>query len=110
MKMKHTQNPLTNKNPDDKMKMKKKILSIDAQGRVKSIDMPLNLEHKKGNSWKSLEYSGIGYVLVVPLILGVVAGLGLDRLFGTRFFVIVGIIFGTVSSFYNLWKIVKDNG
>lgn len=79
---------------------------IDEEGRISSIEKAVT--GKKKNMWEGLEYTSIGYYLVVPLVASIAIGLALDKVFGKRFFIIVGIIFGTISCFYNLWKFVKD--
>ena len=57
----------------------------------------------------SPHYFSLGFYLMTPLLLGVAVGYFLDRRFGTKpGFVVAGIIFGTISSFYNLWKIIKE--
>ncbi len=46
---------------------------------------------------------GLGYSLVIPILLGVFFGLGLDRWLGTKpIFTILGIILGVISSFYTI--------
>lgn len=52
----------------------------------------------------------VGYYVITPLLGGVFLGLLLDRYFGTRgVFVIIMILLGTISSFYNLYKLVKES-
>lgn len=52
----------------------------------------------------------IGYYLITPLLLGVFFGLLIDNFLKTKpFFTIILIIFGVVASFYNLWKVAKEN-
>ncbi|KKQ37434.1 MAG: hypothetical protein US54_C0035G0016 [Candidatus Roizmanbacteria bacterium GW2011_GWA2_37_7] len=54
------------------------------------------------------EYFNLGIYLIVPLILAVVIGIYLDNKFGTRGkFTLYGIGFGTISIFYNLYKLYK---
>lgn len=51
----------------------------------------------------------IGYYLLTPLLVGVFLGLALDKVFQTRgVFVVILILLGTVSSFYNLYKLTKE--
>ncbi|OGK17678.1 hypothetical protein A3D80_04505 [Candidatus Roizmanbacteria bacterium RIFCSPHIGHO2_02_FULL_40_13b] len=51
----------------------------------------------------------IGYYLLTPLLVGVFLGLFLDNTFKTKgVFVIILIILGTVSTFYNLYKLTKE--
>lgn len=56
------------------------------------------------------KYSSIGYYLVTPILLGVFIGFGLDTFFTTKpFFIVSGIVFGSISTFYNLYKLIKEN-
>ena len=69
---------------------------------------------KKANNRKSIlsrsKYLNLGWSLVAPLILGVVLGIYLDRLFSTKIvFILGGIMLGFVVSIYNLWKLTKNN-
>lgn len=54
------------------------------------------------------EYLNLGLYLVVPLLLSVIIGIYLDHKFGTKsIFTLIGISFGTISIFYNLYKLYK---
>jgi|GEM_PF-6656861 len=54
------------------------------------------------------EYFNLGMYLVIPLILAVVVGIYLDNKFSTSGkFTLFGIGFGTISIFYNLYKLYK---
>ena len=54
------------------------------------------------------EYLNLGLYLVVPLMLSVIIGIYLDRTFDTSgTFTLIGIGFGTISIFYNLYKLYK---
>lgn len=56
------------------------------------------------------KYSSMGYYLITPLLLGVFIGFGLDTFFTTKpFFIVSGIVFGSISTFYNLFKLIKEN-
>lgn len=55
-------------------------------------------------------YLNVGFYLVTPLILGVFLGLYIDTKFHTKpVFTLIGVFLGVVSTFYNLWKILKNN-
>lgn len=54
------------------------------------------------------KYFSIGYYLLTPLLVGVFLGLYIDKKFGFRYFVLVGIVFGLVSTFYNLYRLTKN--
>lgn len=54
------------------------------------------------------EYFNLGIYLMVPLILAVIFGIFLDNKFGTGGkFTLYGIAFGTMSIFYNLYRLYK---
>ena len=69
------------------------------------------------NIWKNKEDKefwlnpllyNVGIYLMTPILLGVFIGYSLDKFFKTKpIFVVFFIILGTISSFYNFWKIVK---
>lgn len=57
----------------------------------------------------SPEFYNSGFYLITPLLLGVFIGFWLDRHFNTKpVFIIAGIVLGTISVFYNLWKLTKE--
>lgn len=52
----------------------------------------------------------IGYYLLTPLLVGVFLGILLDRYFKTQgVFILIFIILGSISSFYNLYKVAKES-
>lgn len=54
-------------------------------------------------------YFNVGLYLIVPLLLGVFLGYYLDKRFHSKpIFTLVGILLGTISTFYNLWKLLKE--
>ncbi len=58
---------------------------------------------------KGLIHLNIGFYLIVPILLGVFVGYRLDLWFDTKpFFVLLFIVLGLISSFYNLWKLVRE--
>ena len=55
----------------------------------------------------ALRVTGLGWYVAVCIILGVVGGLGLDRLLGTTpLFILLGTIMGSVIAFWGLLKMV----
>lgn len=84
-----------------------------------------NLEIKKGSSLKAqiinkknskfynlilAKNLNLGYYLITPMIFGVFLGLFLDRLLKTgRTFFIILFSIGIIGTFYNLYKIYKDD-
>jgi len=65
-------------------------------------------KRKQGESWLNPILYNVGIYLMTPILLGVLVGYSLDGWLKTRpFFTIFFIILGTLSSFYNFWKIAK---
>lgn len=87
---------------------KRKALATDPSGRLKPTEIEMKKRRKRNDTWTSLEYMNVGYFLIVPLLLGIGAGLVLDKVMKSTVFIVPGIVLGTVGSFYNLWKLVKD--
>ena len=55
----------------------------------------------------ALRFIGLGWYVAACIVVGVVAGLGLDHLAGTRpLFTLLGILLGTFAAFYGLYKLV----
>ena len=55
----------------------------------------------------ALRFIGLGWYVAACIVIGVVAGLGLDHLVGTRpLFTLLGILLGTFAAFYGLYKLV----
>lgn len=51
----------------------------------------------------------LGFYLITPLLFGTVFGILADRVLSTKpTGILVGIIFGTVATFYNLFTITKQ--
>lgn len=87
---------------------KKKALATDPSGRLKPTEIEIKKRQRRENSWTSIEYMNVGYFLIVPILLGIGTGLVLDKILKSKVFIVPGIILGTIASFYNLWKLVKD--
>lgn len=67
------------------------------------------VKEKKQRNLPLVNYQDIGYYIIAPLIAGVFLGLSLDKLFKTEsvfFLIFLGL--GTISAFYNMYKIYKD--
>ncbi|OGK64467.1 hypothetical protein A2313_03220 [Candidatus Roizmanbacteria bacterium RIFOXYB2_FULL_41_10] len=62
------------------------------------------------SSLKALKYSTYGLYSIVPIFLGLTLGIVLDSIFHTRpILVLVFLFLGVVSSFYNLFVLVKES-
>ncbi|MDH7476607.1 MAG: AtpZ/AtpI family protein [Microgenomates group bacterium] len=49
----------------------------------------------------------IGFYLATPIIIGVFLGLLIDNWLKTNSFVLLGVFFGALGSFYNIYKIYQ---
>lgn len=55
--------------------------------------------------------SSVGMYMIIPIFLGLTLGLVLDNLVGVRpVFTLVFLFFGTIGSFYNIVRTIKENG
>ena len=56
----------------------------------------------------ALRLLGLGWYVAACVVAGVVAGIFLDSRFGTKpIFTLLGVLLGTVSAFYGLYKMVS---
>lgn len=69
-----------------------------------------NNKYLSNSTIKALKYSSYGFYIVVPIFLGLTLGVVLDKVFNIRpMFVLVFLFLGTVSSFYNLFVLIKES-
>ena len=55
----------------------------------------------------ALRLTGLGWYVAACIVVGVVGGIALDKLFGTiPLFTLLGVLLGTVAAFYGLYKMV----
>ena len=90
---------------------KKKYTKIGRNGEMIDVEHD-EIQKKKSSSWNiPPEYMNLGLYLALPLLIGGFLGQFLDRKFGTKaIFTISFIIFGTISVFYNLFKLYSKDG
>jgi len=56
------------------------------------------------------KYLNIGYYLIIPITIFLVVGLWLDNIFQSRpIFILIFLFFGTLSSFFNLYRLIKSS-
>lgn len=56
----------------------------------------------------ALRVTGLGWYVAACIVLGVLGGLGLDKLAGTTpLFTLLGTVLGTVLAFWGLYKLVQ---
>jgi len=65
---------------------------------------------KNNNNFSLAKDLNLGYYLVTPIVLGVFFGLFLDNLLKSgKLFFIIFFPLGIIGTFYNLYKIYKDD-
>ena len=91
------------------VKMKHNYFEIDKHGNLIKTSQSLKKKSKEKKDFFS-EYINIniGYSLIIQILIGVIVGLVLDNKFHSKpVFTVLFIFLGTVSSFYNLFKLIK---
>ncbi|QQG43838.1 MAG: AtpZ/AtpI family protein [Candidatus Roizmanbacteria bacterium] len=93
------------------MKKKQKISKIDNEGNIVEVKK----ESSKSNTLTAEQivrygdYLNLGFYLVAPLLVAVLAGFYFDKWLNTKpFFILLFIFLGSVATFYNLIKLTKD--
>ena len=87
------------------------FVKINNRGELEQVSPEKFSPRKK--EWFNIPpaYFNLGMYLAIPLMLAIPAGQFLDRKFQTKkLFTLVFIIFGTISVFYNLIRLYKDDG
>ncbi len=59
-------------------------------------------KNKKTNYLLLAKYGNVGYYLIIPILLGLFLGFLIKK-------IVIGIIIGTIFSFYNLLRLIKAN-
>ncbi len=72
----------------------------------------LMLKKRQNNVEEDLKLAknfNVGYYIITPLFIGVFLGLFLDNIFKTKpLFILSFLVLGTIASFYNIWKTLKE--
>jgi ATP synthase protein I len=80
---------------------------VDAPNSAKKLAARLQKRQNAKNDFSGLAMHEGVYVLV-PILLGLGVGYGLDTYFQTRpLFVMILLVAGTVSAFYNMFRLLK---
>lgn len=94
-----------------------KFFRIDEDFNLKKVQAPSgkkadnNLKKKKRiGSLEALKYLNIGSSITAPLILFLILGILLDKIYEIKpTFTLLSIILGSIGSFYNIYKVFKEN-
>ncbi len=78
----------------------KKFFKINSNGLIKEYQIKRE-KRKKELEWQKFRYLGIGFYLITPILLGLIIGLLTKK---AIFFIFLGTIF----TFYDLYKIIKE--
>ncbi len=79
---------------------------INAQGEIENVKDKVKHINKQKNN---IVYFDIGLYLVIPIFAGILLGQYLDGITNKKpFFTLLFIILGTIITFYNLFKLIKD--
>jgi len=66
-------------------------------------DLPPEKNSKEENPWRQIgRYSNLGFILPAAVVVGLVIGAALDRLFKTTWITLVGLLLGCVAGFVEL--------
>ena len=88
--------------------MKKNYLFFDKNLDLKKTAPKEKKVFKEKNNILLANYANIGYYLVTPLVVGVFLGLYLAGSTGEKLWMIAGIVLGSLGTFYNLFKLIKQ--
>ena len=88
----------------------KNYLKIDQKFNLSNTITTTNKKTKKINkNLLSINSLNIGAYLITPILLGVFIGYNLDIYLNSKpIFILLFILLGTYSSFYNLFKLTKE--
>lgn len=87
-------------------------LEIDHNWRLKKRDSLKSeriTKSKNESLIAGMQYMNVGFYVLTPILVGVFIGYGIDRKSHTApTFILIGVVLGAVSAFYNLWKLTKE--
>ena len=87
--------------------IKKNYLKINGEGKIDEFASKRDVKEKK-NKESVIMYFNVGYYLVTPILIGLGAGILIDKWIQTKpVFTLLLLVAGTVGSFYNLFTIQK---
>lgn len=87
-----------------------KFTKVSISGDVEESEFIRNKLKKRKSLGLPSEYFNLGFYFLVPILLAIFVGKYLDTKFGTRsLFTLSFIIIGTISIFYNLYKLYSKD-
>lgn len=91
------------------MSKKQTYTIINKKGDVEFIEKDTSKRYKNVSIPFSSKYANLGFFLITPMLIGIFAGKYLDKRYGTgTLWTTFLLIFGTITTFYNLFKFIKD--
>lgn len=91
--------------------MSKKITYtiVNKKGEIETVEQEKTGYKVRKSLPFPAQFANIGFYLATPILIGIVTGKWLDTKFQTGTLYTTGlIIFGTIATFYNLYKFIKD--
>ncbi len=90
------------------LQYRRNYLVLDRDFVVRTASRRKKNGSNKKTSQMNPEYFNAGFYILVPLLVCTFLGFQADRWLGTKpIFLLIGLGFGVVSAFYNLWKLAK---
>ena len=84
--------------------------NLDVKQSSSLITKKNNKNIRKSNNFDLAKNMNLGYYLITPMIFGVFFGLFLDNQLKTKqIFFIIFFSLGVIGTFYNLYRIYKDD-
>lgn len=86
----------------------KEYFDFQQRGLQEKINLIEKKKKRINDLPAGLQTMNIGFYIVTPILIGVFLGLTIDRALNTKpGFTIFFICFGTIASFYNLFRLTK---
>lgn len=67
--------------------------------------------HKKKERFAALlqvaKLAGIGWLVTISIVVPILSGLFIDRLLGTNYIVVIGLVVGVVTASVSVWRVIK---
>lgn len=101
---------LTKIGAGDRMKKENEFFKVDQEGNIEQFSKKeVRSKTKQEKKIIEFKYFNLGFYILTPIILGIFLGLAIDDILKTKpIFFIFFLILGSLSSFYNLFKLAKN--